>query len=982
MNDLAFEMETHLFSASRNAFKEFPRGAELLSYLFNKLLVADTLHLELTRFLFERACQPYIVFIRSWLYLASVQDPFGEFFVKALPSTALKKTLGKSFEQDALLSYQVSKGVKVPCFLEEVCTPLLRAGQQLQVLSKLLDIPSASKIVDSPFESSGRLQDTSLASSSWADTRIDKGTIDRLMPISSKKGRQGNAQQPKRSSKIFEGFYDASLVGVVEFRPPQQETESFREARSSSRFWLTAAEDRSEQKPWTTKKKQEVNVDIYQGCMARAALWRAETVDEIPGGSSSSPESTQSLMLTPSLLTDVNKQAHVGQFLKSRPLNQVCLKPEHDASYISEFQRGTSWPVLGLPKNPFRCCRDEGDNSLSYVYTIFPDNNGCWDVNVHWRDPYSVARVQAEQECHSSESQFVSDDQKVDGDHPFWLKNLEDYLSTQLTQGLDEQIFQADYDSLGYQLEKEDDHQSAYSFDFQPGGCSVSMQRPNIPQRNIGRRLQPNSFQLLSSAEGDVFGNHIYFSKIGLLEAEDGESLVTLKVDALNPTPVLGSEVSGLDGVKPSSKERPPEGAQIIPGASHAGPGSKWESYLQSEYQQVMGMGVFSHAPSFEEDEDDAEEIPLSVAVKLWIEEEILNQYKRTSTLTIRLLQESLHLQDHFSALRRYHFMERGDWAEYFLGALCKYEWNRIGGEPQLLEVQSMLRTALQNSSCDGDEFADRLFIVQSGFDVYNQGLRNPFLAFSKHHHTLGTFVDCNKIEAFDFIKVGYKVEWPLCLIITPSAVSRYSSIFTFLLRMKFTISALADVWRNLQVIGSSLNKARRSSDYQAQNKKFRALQLFRQQIGHVVTTLQRFTESQILHSIWSKFLYSVENEVNDIQDLEKVHSVYLNDAYHQCFLSKDMEDAKTCIDVIMQCTLDFRNTLISANLDRSGDSVPVNDDVFHKVLEVKSVFEVHVRKLYSYRRRSEPQYSILLSDFWMCLNYNGCFNPSELARR
>lgn len=148
------------------------------------------------------------------------------------------------------------------------------------------------------------------------------------------------------------------------------------------------------------------------------------------------------------------------------------------------------------------------------------------------------------------------------------------------------------------------------------------------------------------------------------------------------------------------------------------------------------------------------------------------------------------------------------------------------------------------------------------------------------------------------------------------------------------------------------------------------------------MTTLQRFTESQILHSIWSKFLYSVENEVNDIQDLEKVHSVYLNDAYHQCFLSKDMEDAKTCIDVIMQCTLDFRNTLISANLDRSGDSVPVNDDVFHKVLEVKSVFEVHVRKLYSYRRRSEPQYSILLSDFWMCLNYNGCFNPSELARR
>lgn len=48
-----------------------------------------------------------MVFIRSWLYLATVQDPFGEFFVKAVPSTDLKKRPGKTREQDALLSYQV-----------------------------------------------------------------------------------------------------------------------------------------------------------------------------------------------------------------------------------------------------------------------------------------------------------------------------------------------------------------------------------------------------------------------------------------------------------------------------------------------------------------------------------------------------------------------------------------------------------------------------------------------------------------------------------------------------------------------------------------------------------------------------------------------------------------------------------------------------------------------------------------------------------
>lgn len=49
-----------------------------------------------------------MVFIRSWLYLATVQDPFGEFFVKAKPSADLKKSSGETRDQDALLSYQVT----------------------------------------------------------------------------------------------------------------------------------------------------------------------------------------------------------------------------------------------------------------------------------------------------------------------------------------------------------------------------------------------------------------------------------------------------------------------------------------------------------------------------------------------------------------------------------------------------------------------------------------------------------------------------------------------------------------------------------------------------------------------------------------------------------------------------------------------------------------------------------------------------------
>jgi hypothetical protein len=42
----------------------------------------DPLHTELLRFLFERAYEPYSMFIQSWLYQAAVRDPYEEFIIE------------------------------------------------------------------------------------------------------------------------------------------------------------------------------------------------------------------------------------------------------------------------------------------------------------------------------------------------------------------------------------------------------------------------------------------------------------------------------------------------------------------------------------------------------------------------------------------------------------------------------------------------------------------------------------------------------------------------------------------------------------------------------------------------------------------------------------------------------------------------------------------------------------------------------------
>jgi hypothetical protein len=129
------------------------------------------------------------------------------------------------------------------------------------------------------------------------------------------------------------------------------------------------------------------------------------------------------------------------------------------------------------------------------------------------------------------------------------------------------------------------------------------------------------------SAVDDAYVKHDHLSGTDLLEAKEGKSPMLFNSNVWDSMLLPGSEFPSLDEVNQPIEESLPEGGEIISGGCYVGTGIKWESYLHSEYQQIMDVGYLQHAPSCEDDEDDDEEIPLSVAVKLWIDEEILYQY-------------------------------------------------------------------------------------------------------------------------------------------------------------------------------------------------------------------------------------------------------------------------------------------------------------------------------------------------------------------
>lgn len=55
-------------------------------------------------------------------------------------------------------------------------------------------------------------------------------------------------------------------------------------------------------------------------------------------------------------------------------------------------------------------------------------------------------------------------------------------------------------------------------------------------------------------------------------------------------------------------------------------------------------------------------------------------------------------------------------------------------------------------------------------------------------------------VHSFDFLGLGYRVDWPVSIILTPNALKIYSEIFSFLIQVKLAVFSLTDIWCLLKV--------------------------------------------------------------------------------------------------------------------------------------------------------------------------------------
>ncbi|XP_042511302.1 uncharacterized protein LOC122086510 isoform X3 [Macadamia integrifolia] len=965
-SDLSLSSLEDLIAGATAEFCNFHMAGNLLTYLYTQLRDADPVHLALLKFLFLCSCEPYCGFIKSWIYQARITDPYKEFFVECVENSPLYSHGNAGFCYDYSLAFvKEQAGVAIPCFLKDLCIPILRAGQQLQVLIKMLDLCNYMGSGDHNYEDvlpcwnrSPSENISYFSSLTFNKRRIEEIILTRENMYNMMREKQQNffTGIDTKCQKVIPIFVD-NVMGNLNFQVPCTSNDNLFSPSSTTDDGDSNLAGVTKDSDVSSTAESSCLVDPFESSsldsfeeqteMERLAELHGSFIGMEPGYFSASGSSTilpiVNLLQKPTQsenLHDLEISSHktcgrmdsVNPFLSpcENEINSVHHQLEDSAlAWMPEIQFADNqsaicWPLGGLSKNPF--CVDENyrgeSQHLNDSNLKLADRNmkvlkvGC----PYFDEAFPNNKFVQEQATGRSQLENISDASSKSIVFPPWeLKFNFNHLN--LNPVLTKNAWFHTSNKSGYKSCMDKRGSFPY-FDF----SSVK-----DPCKAYGERY-------LATPEHEFQSALSYSREPNVAAGGTNEHLEELG-HSREGVPVDQSKISHTYS-SPSSKEKPHD-VDLVAGVSG---GAEWESSLNYSSKRII-----HHTGGHRQSSTVTGETPLDVIIDKCMLQEIMLQYKYVSSFTIKLLEEGFDLQEHLLALRRYHFMELADWADLFIVSLWHHKWYAAKANEGISVIQGLLDLAVQRSSCERDHYKERLFVYMKGSGMM------PISASS-----IG-------IHSFDFIGLGYRVDWPVSIVLTPDALKIYAQIFSFLIQIKLALFSLSDVWCLLKNLVHSVSENRKAGVGVQNLSYFNVLIKLRLQMNHFVSTLQQYVQSQLSHVSWCRFLDSLkhqgkesfmlqwnydiflsccylflfvtglrnliqvqglrefvfekvyyykirnmhaDNQVKDMLDLELVHMAYLADSLNICFLSGEKQPVASIIERILQCALDFRSCL------------------------------------------------------------------------
>ena len=171
------------------------------------------------------------------------------------------------------------------------------------------------------------------------------------------------------------------------------------------------------------------------------------------------------------------------------------------------------------------------------------------------------------------------------------------------------------------------------------------------------------------------------------------------------------------------------------------------------------------------------------------------------SSKLLQLMMGELKLVQRLRSLKRFFLLDQGDFFVHFMD-VADSELSKNVADISLAKLRSMLDLSLRSSTADQDPYKEDLSCQLLPYTLISQLLR----VISVKHDRPGepavpvaSLSHQGKVTGLEAFTLDYSVQWPLSLVLSKYAITKYQLLFRHLFHCKHLERLLALTWQTHQ---------------------------------------------------------------------------------------------------------------------------------------------------------------------------------------
>lgn len=253
--------------------------------------------------------------------------------------------------------------------------------------------------------------------------------------------------------------------------------------------------------------------------------------------------------------------------------------------------------------------------------------------------------------------------------------------------------------------------------------------------------------------------------------------------------------------------------------------------------------------------------------------------YVFTSSELLNLIKEKYDLIGKFRSMKRYFLLDQGDFLVHFMD-IAMEELAKKPEDISVEKLQSLLDLALRSTAAASDPCHEELTCCVERVTLLKKlsTLKDLESSFQSHANKPVLNVSDQSgpvsITGIETFSLSYKIQWPLSLVISRKALTKYQLIFQLLLHCKHVERQLCVAWqvhqgfRSCNILGTTVL---RSSILCRSMLKF-------------ISSLLHYLTFEVLEPNWH-LMHDRLQTVKSIDEVIQLHDFFLQKCLKECLL-------------------------------------------------------------------------------------------------